>query len=180
MNSIKYGLSLFISTLVIFQSCNAPDKTQENKKVNALQTRVDSLIKRVDSLEKSALPGIGPLMLILQTHHTKLGLALNKGNWQLADFELEEVEEDFIRLSNLYPVYPGFASPTEQYVKTYIAPSIEQLEEFCDKKDTEKMRRSYKLLTAGCNSCHRETKHPFNVIIEPVQSAFPDQKFENE
>ena len=172
--------SLFLFTLLVvtFQSCrNSVTESQTNQPDQKIQAQIDSLKKVIKQLDIQTHPGIGPVMLVIQTHHAKLGLAMNKNNWELSGFELEEVEEDFIQLSDMYKTFKGFKQPTEEYVKQYIAPAVEQLSEAVKNKDIQQMKRSYTLLTNGCNSCHRETSHPQNVIIEPQQNGFPDQEF---
>lgn len=60
-----------------------------------LTQKVEQLSLRIDSLEnvKGFKPGLGTLMNAIQIHHLKLWKSGNAENWELANFELHELEE---------------------------------------------------------------------------------------
>jgi hypothetical protein len=48
-------------------------------------------------------PRIGHLMILQQIRHSKLWFAAAAGNWELADHELEELQEGFEDVAALFP-----------------------------------------------------------------------------
>src|SRR4051794_7231939 len=49
-------------------------------------------------------PGLGEIMTLQQMRHLKLWVAVQAGNWALADYELDELKEGFEDISKYYPV----------------------------------------------------------------------------
>ena len=66
-------------------SCNQPssDNLALQKKIDSLQTEVNNSYK----------PGLGEFMSQIQMHHAKLWFAGKEENWQLANFEIGEIQE---------------------------------------------------------------------------------------
>src|SRR5580700_8297167 len=81
---MKYLPFVFLVFCLI--SCN---QQQESERI-VLQNQIDSLRSRLDS---SYTPGLGEFMLSIQEHHAKLWFAGKNGNWDLADFEMGEIQE---------------------------------------------------------------------------------------
>ena len=78
---MKYLPFVFLVFYLI--SCN---QQQESERI-VLQNQIDSLRSRLDS---SYTPGLGEFMLSIQEHHAKLWFAGKNGNWDLANFEIDE------------------------------------------------------------------------------------------
>src|SRR5437660_11925560 len=53
------------------------------------------------------VPELGELMLLQQARHTKLWLAGEAGNWPLAAYELDELDEGFDAIVTFHPVEDG-------------------------------------------------------------------------
>ena len=70
------------------------------------QSLVDSLEERVKRLEAAA-PGVGELMSGVQLHFAKLFYATQAANWKLADFEVDEIEENLDKSALLRPQENG-------------------------------------------------------------------------
>src|SRR5579862_5049499 len=51
------------------------------------------------------VPGLGEIMSLQLMRHAKLWLAGSRGNWALADYELDELREGFEDASNLHPTH---------------------------------------------------------------------------
>src|SRR5258706_1122558 len=77
-------LCQFVCMFFLF-ACN-----QNEDQIAMLEKQVDSLNKRIDS---SYSPGLGEFMVSIQLHHSKLWFAGKNGNWDLAKFELGEIQE---------------------------------------------------------------------------------------
>jgi len=66
-------------------SCKQSEKTDQ-----LLMTKIDSLQKKID---ESYTPGLGEFMSNIQVHHIKLWFAGKNKNWELANFEMNEIKE---------------------------------------------------------------------------------------
>jgi hypothetical protein len=75
----------FLVCAFSFFSCS-----NQSSDIQALQRKVDSLQLKIDNAYK---PGLGEFMSQIQVHHAKLWFAGKNQNWELADFEIGEIEE---------------------------------------------------------------------------------------
>lgn len=64
---------------------------QQNEDTQVLQNRIDSLESKLSDTYK---PGFGEFMSNIQVHHNKLWFAGQNENWELADFEINEINEN--------------------------------------------------------------------------------------
>src|SRR5262249_20689262 len=51
------------------------------------------------------VPGLGELMSLQQMRHVKLWLAAEAGNWELADYEIDELSEGFDDIVRFHPTH---------------------------------------------------------------------------
>jgi hypothetical protein len=160
MKMIKFVL---ISTLALLMACQS--NTEVEKKVKDLSHKVDSLEKIV---EHSYKPGLGVIMNRIQRHHQKLWKSGVGENWDLAKFELHELEERFEEIED----YHAGDDETQQ-IKMIYGP-IEQLEGSVKSGDKAGFVSNFETLTATCNSCHQLNEHPF------VRIVVPNEKGENQ
>jgi hypothetical protein len=147
-------------------SCN---QHQESERM-VLQNQIDSLRSRLDS---SYTPGLGEFMSSIQVHHAKLWFAGKNGNWDLADFEMGEIRETITDINKYCTNRPEITS------LPMIEPALDSLTISITGKNIESFKKSFTLLTITCNSCHKVTKHSFNVIKIPDIPPVPNQVFEN-
>jgi hypothetical protein len=137
--------------------------------VITLQKQMDSLQRKLD---KSYKPGLGEFMSGIQVHHAKLWFAGGSGNWALADFEMNEIQEAIEDIKTYCTDRP------EAALIQMINPALDSLNISIRAKDIVRFRNSFYLLTGSCNSCHKATKHEFNVIQTPVSPPFTNQSFQ--
>jgi hypothetical protein len=158
---MKTILCLLLSGLLF--SCNS---TSDN--IAQLQSKVDSL---ENQLANSYKPGLGEFMTSIQAHHAKLWYAGINTNWELADFEMHEIEE-------LKEDITKFCADRSE-IKSIgmIDPAIETVKHSIKEKDLNLFKSSYQLLTNSCNNCHRSTEHGFNVVTIPSALPIVNQDF---
>lgn len=153
---------LFYLIVIAAFSCN-----QSITNDVALQKKIDSLQTEIKNAYK---PGLGEFMSQIQMHHAKLWFAGKEENWQLADFEIGEIQE---ALDDI-PKY--CADRPEVKSIGIIVPAMDSLSVAIKEKDESKFRSGFTLLTATCNDCHKATNHGFNVIkipdVPPVTNQF--------
>jgi len=158
-------LGFTLSVMLIF-SCGQSEKDSDD----ALSGRVKSLQKQVDQLK----PGFGDVMLGIQTHHAKLWFAGINKNWELADFELGEIEENIEKIETLYP------NDDRTKDLSLLDPKLNSLAAAINAKQVDKFKKEFSTLTNTCNDCHQKNGVAFNVITIPDHPPVPNQKFKVE
>ncbi|MEO9144501.1 MAG: hypothetical protein ABI237_03000 [Ginsengibacter sp.] len=154
---------LFYLLIVTSFSC-----TQSSSNEFVLQKKIDSLQTEMSNSYK---PGLGEFMSQIQMHHAKLWFAGKYGNWELANFEIGEIQE---ALDDI-PKYCA-ERPEVKSIGTII-PAMDSLSAAVKEKDINKFTSGFTLLTATCNDCHKATNHGFNVIKIPDIPPVPNQVF---
>jgi hypothetical protein len=154
---------ILIPILYVLAACSQP-----NEKNQHLQAQVDSLKQKLDSTYK---PGLGEFMLGIQEHHAKLWFAAINKNWALADFEVHEIGETLGDIKQYCKDRPEVKSIG------IIDPAISSINSAIRKKDVEAFKKGFISLTDGCNNCHKDNQHGFNVITIPANLPVVNQDF---
>lgn len=117
------------------------------------------------------LPGLGDYMLKMQMRHSKLWFAGINENWELADFQLHEIEEI------LEDIEKFKIEEDEAKLLPMIHAPLDSIDAAVDAKDLARFKSSYENLTATCNSCHVASEHAYNVVKIPDSPMFRNQEF---
>jgi hypothetical protein len=120
-------------------------------------------------------PGLAEFMMSLQSHHAKLWFAGNAQNWDLADYQLDELKELLEEISKRVPTYKDV--PVGQMIEAVTMPPVAEIEAAIKARDEAKFAASFDRLTAACNSCHEAANRGFISIQQPATSSFPNQSF---
>ncbi len=123
----------------------------------------------------SFTPGLGEFMLQTQTRHLKLWLAGNAGNWELADYEIDELKEGLEDAAKYVPSYKG--TPVGPMIESTIMKPIEEVEAAIRARDRGKFTTAFDKLSAACNTCHTAANRAFIVVQRPTGVQFPNQAF---
>jgi hypothetical protein len=149
----------------MFLACNP-----SASRYHGLEKKIDSLQSKLDNSYK---PGLGEFMSQIQVHHAKLWFAGKSGNWELAGFEVGEIQEAIDDI----PKY--CADRPEVKSINMIIPAMDSLSEAIKEKNVNKFNDGFTLLTATCNNCHKATDHGFNVIKIPDIPPVTNQVFKS-
>lgn len=123
-------------------------------------------------------PGLGELMTLQQIRHEKLWLAAQAQNWELAAYELDELQEGFDDVVHYHPTHKDSPLPLTDIVPKIMAQPLRSTRVAIDAHDVRAFLEAYDALTAGCNSCHQATNFGFNVVRRPPDATwFADQEF---
>lgn len=120
-------------------------------------------------------PGLGEIMTLQQMRHLKLWLAVQAGNWALADYELDELKEGFEDITKYYPVKDDV--PTGTMAEAIVAKEVADLARAIETKDKKTVVTAFDRLTASCNACHQASKKDFIRIQRPTGNPYPNQSF---
>jgi hypothetical protein len=152
--------SIILITAVMMVCCHPKANNEE-----VLQSRIDSL-------EATAYkPGFGEFMGNIQVHHAKLWFAGQNKNWELADFEINEINE------NLEAIKKYCTDRPETKSISIIDQAMDSISIAIAQKNPAKFNQSYINLTTTCNTCHQATSHQYNVIKIPDTPPFSNQDF---
>ena len=124
-------------------------------------------------------PAFDDLMtMLVQPRHTKLWLAAQNKNWQLAGFQLNEMGAALRRVGQTIPKYRNIS--VDATVSSIFQPKIQAVASAIGAQNPAQFNTAYAQLTEACNLCHEAMEHAFLVIKVPdasAASAFPDQDF---
>jgi len=157
---------VLILALITIVSCSS-----RNDEIDFLRKRIDSL---ETALARSYKPGFGEIMSGVQIHHSKLWFAGINGNWELADFEIHELNE-------LFDDIKVFQSDrTESKDIDMINPALKKVSVAVERKNMNIFKRSFEEFTNTCNECHKITKFAYNIVKVPSRPVFDNQEFKIE
>ncbi|BCK86715.1 hypothetical protein MIZ01_0481 [Sideroxyarcus emersonii] len=126
--------------------------------------------------DASYVPGMGEIMAATQMRHAKLWFAGQAGNWPLASYELDEIEEGLADAVKYHPVFKQDA-PVAAMLDKYTSLPLDELRHAIAAKDASKFRASFHRLTNACNGCHEAAGQGFIVIKRPAATQFGNQRF---
>ena len=154
---------LIILTVIGLFSCN-----QKSSNEAELQNKIDSLESKLANTYK---PGFGEFMSIIQAHHAKLWYAGENQNWDLANFEMDEIKETFDNIKKYE------TDRNETQLISMINPPLDSVISAINMKNVAQFKNNYTQLTSTCNACHVAAKFGFNVVKVPEAVMFPNQDF---
>jgi len=135
----------------------------------------DARAQSADASKGPYAPGLADIMIMTQIRHAKLWLAGDVGNWDLADYEIDELKEGLEDVVKYFPKYKDI--PVGQMIEGTIMAPIGEVEGAIKARDRARFVAAYINLAAACNTCHQSANRPFIVIQRPTGSAFPNQSF---
>jgi hypothetical protein len=122
-------------------------------------------------------PGLGELMSLQQMRHVKLWLAGQAGNWELADYELDELGEGFDDIVKFHPTHKDSPVAPREAIPRMVTQPLADTRGAISRKDAAAFAQAYDALTAACNNCHQATNFAFNRVQRPESNPFPNQAF---
>ena len=131
---------------------------------------------KADAQEPFA-PGLGEIMTLQQMRHTKLWLAGEAGNWDLADYEIKELREGFDDVLKFHPTHEESPVAPKDAIPRIITVPITDVQGAIQAKDKKMFEEKFDALTKGCNDCHNAMNFGFNVVQRPASNPYPNQVF---
>jgi hypothetical protein len=120
-------------------------------------------------------PDLGDFMGFTQLRHFKLWYAGRSKNWELADYEIEQIRKSFESVKVFYPTL-GDVDMAKMIEKESYAP-LDALKKAVAARDERGFGAQFDKLTAACNACHEATHFDFIRIIVPTSSPFSNELF---
>ena len=138
----------------------------------------DSL-KRVQAeltTAKESMPGLGDYMTTIQLHAGKLWFAAKASNWELAEYELDELKETMEAAKGLNAEKNGVK--ISDVLDSVLQTQVTQLAESINRKNPAEFQKSYDETLSACNGCHTEAGYKFIHIVRPIAPPVTNQKWE--
>jgi hypothetical protein len=116
------------------------------------------------------VPRLGDLMSAIQLRHMKLWFAGKALNWELAAYELRQLDAGLMEAATLYPGIPVSDVTT-------MAKPAQSISDAIEARDGRRFAKAVGELTAGCNACHQSMGRGFMVMRVPTEQPFSNQVF---
>ena len=150
-------------------------RDQNNRELAALQ---DSLKRAQADLAtaKELAPGLGEYMTTIQLHAGKLWFAAKASNWDLAEYELDELKETMEATKGLNAEKNGvkISGVLDSVLQTQVA----RLAESIKRKSPTEFQKLYDETLSACNGCHTEAGYKFIHIVRPSAPPVTNQRWE--
>ena len=122
-------------------------------------------------------PGLGEIMSLQQMRHTKLWLAGEAGNWELAQYEIDELGEGFDDVLRFHPTHKESPIGPRDLLPNLVEGPLGALRTAAKGRDRVAFEAAFDRLTAACNSCHTTMRFGFNRVARPSGNPYPNQVF---
>jgi hypothetical protein len=141
------------------------------------QERADdtSLDTRITEVEERFRPGLHSLMQQVQLRHAQLWFAGEAGNWELADYQVHELEELLEQIQALHPEYDD--QPVAELLEQLL-PAVERVEGAIDARQPAEFAAAFDDMTTQCNACHTATDRSVIVIQRPTTRPLDNLRYE--
>ena len=117
--------------------------------------------------ETAYTPGLGEIMGYLQVRHAKLWFAGAKENWQLADYELDELQEGLEDITKFHPTHEKVPMATDKAIRQFMDQPLRQLRDAIAQKSGTAFSTAFENTTASCNACHQQCNFGFIRLQNP-------------
>jgi hypothetical protein len=125
---------------------------------------------------KELAPGLGEYMSTIQLHAGKLWFAVKASNWELAEYELDELKETMEAAKGLNVEKNGvkISNLLDAVLQTQVA----ELDKSIKSKSQTEFLKSYDETLGACNGCHTEAGYKFIHIVRPSAPPVTNQKWQ--
>jgi hypothetical protein len=146
-----------------------------SRALTTLQDSVKQLQAELATAKEMA-PGLGEYMTTIQLHAGKLWFAAKAANWELAEYELDELKETIEAAKGLNAEKNGvkISDVLDSVLQTQVA----ALDSSIKSKSQTKFQSSYDETLSACNGCHQSAGYKFIHIVRPGAPPVTNQKWE--
>ena len=143
----------------------------------ALTALQDSLKRMQADLAstKELAPGLGEYMTTIQLHAGKLWFAAKAANWELAQYELDELKETMEAAKGLNAEKNGVK--ISNVLDSVLQTQVVELDKSIKSKKQTDFQKSYDETLSACNGCHTEAGYKFIHIIRPSAPPVTNQQW---
>lgn len=121
------------------------------------------------SVQADEAPDMIDNMVAMQYFLHKLGLSLDAGHHELADFYAHELEETIEEAQKIETYHDH---PIGELVTAMLLPPFEKLEDAVEENRTGLARSRFDEVVEACNACHAATGYEFIRIVPTDHNPF--------
>jgi Skp family chaperone for outer membrane proteins len=175
-----WGVCLIVLVFLLIKTVKLSSELQTaNEQNERTAADLQASIKRVEAnLAKlnEAAPGLGEYMTTIQLHAGKLWFAAKALNWELAEYELDELKETMEAAKGLNAEKNGvrISNVLDSVLQTQVA----ALDKSLKSKSRSEFQRSYDEILSACNGCHESAGYKFIHIVPPTAPPVTNQRWE--
>jgi heme exporter protein D len=169
-------LILFLFVRIVRLENEAQEiRDRNDREVASLQNSLKRAQADLASTKELA-PGLGEYMTTIQLHAGKLWFAAKVSNWELAQYELDELKETMEAAMALNAEKNGvkISSVLDSVLQTQVA----ELDQSIKSKSSTEFQKSYDEALSACNGCHTEAGYKFIHIVRPTAPPVTNQSWE--
>jgi len=171
-------LILVLSLLIQTMRSNGEPQAAYGKSDRALADLQASAKRQEAALAqlKETLPDLGEYMTTFQLHIGKLWFAANASNWELADYELNELDESMEAAGALHSIKNevNVSGVLDAIRKTQLAGVADSIKS----KNSVEFEKNYDETLSACNGCHESAGFKFISIVRPKAPPVTNQAWE--
>jgi hypothetical protein len=118
--------------------------------------------RRDEPAEATARVGYGTVMAEVARRFELLGRAASAGRFELADYQLGEIVEQFEEtLPHAAPPREGHPEVLPELANAFLESKIPVLRRALDSRDRAQAAAAFKRVATACNGCHQASGHGF-------------------
>ena len=173
-------LSLILVFALFVRVLSLDRQVQNLSQSNSAATAaLQDVLKRVQTdvaNSKELAPGLGEYMTTIQLHGAKLWFAAKAFNWDLAQYELDELKETMEAAKGLNAEKNSvkISDVLDSVLQTQVA----ELDKSIKSKSQTNFQKSYDETLGACNGCHMEAGYKFIHIVRPTTPPVTNQRWE--
>lgn len=142
-------------------------------------TAIQDSIKQVQADMKAAketAPGLGEYMTMIQLHAGKLWFAAKPANWNLAQYELDELKETIESAKALNEEKNGIK--ISNLLDAVLQSQVAELDKAVKGKNLDEFQKRYDETLGACNGCHAQAGYSFIHIVRPSAPPVTNQQWQ--
>jgi len=178
-----WGLSALCAVIIAFlfvQVLGLGREVETLRSRNQAETApLQEALKRAQAdleIAKQLTPGLGEYMTTIQLHAGKLWFAAKALNWELAQYEVDELKETMEAAKALNAEKNGvkISGVLDAVLQTQVA----QLAASIKRKSPAEFQQAYDETLSACNGCHTEAGFKFIHVVRPTAPPVTNQRWE--
>ena len=175
-----FGVCLIAVIFLLIKTLNLSGQFEAaNEKNNRTAADLQASVKRFEAelaKLKEAAPGLGEYMTTIQLHAGKLWFAAKASNWELAEYEADELKETIEAAKGLNAEKNGVK--ISDVLDSVLQTQVIQLAESIKRKSAAEFQKSYDETLSACNGCHSAAGYKFIHIVRPSAPPVTNQMWE--
>ena len=174
------GVCVIVVVFLLIKTWNlASELEATNERHDRTAADLQAAVARAEAElanQKETRLGLGEYMTTIQLHAAKLWFAAKASNWELAEYELDELKETMEGAKTLNAEKNGVK--ISGVLDSVLQTQVVRLAESIKHKNAAEFQRSYDETLSACNGCHTEAGYRFIHIVPPGAPPVTNQKWE--